>query len=72
MPETLTTQILIERAQGGDRAALNELCARYQDRVLAAVRLRMGAKLRRKVGSSDIVQNVLMGAFCDLKSRDFP
>jgi DNA-directed RNA polymerase specialized sigma24 family protein len=71
MPSTLTTQILIERAQGGDRAALNDLCARYQDRVLAAVRLRMGAKLRRKVESWDIVQEVLMGAFRHIKSGDF-
>jgi RNA polymerase sigma factor (sigma-70 family) len=71
VPETLTTQILIDRVQAGDRAALNELCARYQERVLSAVRIRLGAKLRRKVESWDIVQEVLMGAFRHIKSGDF-
>lgn len=71
MPETLTTQVLIDRVQAGDRAALNDLCARYQERVLSAVRIRLGAKLRRKVESWDVVQQVLMGAFGKLQSGDF-
>lgn len=71
MPETLTTQILIDRVQNGDHGALNALCARYQERVLRAVRIRLGAKLRRKVQSWDIVQEVLLGAFGKIKSGDF-
>lgn len=71
MPEPPTTQILIERIQAGDSTALNDLCARYYDRVLQAVRFRMGAKLRRKTGSSDIVQEELMGAFGRIKTGDF-
>jgi RNA polymerase sigma factor (sigma-70 family) len=68
---TLTTQILIDRVQAGDRSALDDLLRRYQQRVLVAVRIRMGAKLRRKVESWDIVQEVLVGAFGHLKSGDF-
>lgn len=71
MPDTLTTQILIERVKAGDSTALNDLCARYYDRVLQAIRFRMGAKLRRKAGSSDMVQEVLLGAFGRIKSGDF-
>ena len=71
MPDTLTTQVLIHRVQAGDRAALNDLLARYQQRVLSAVRIRLGAKLRRKIESWDIVQEVLMGAFGKIKSGDF-
>jgi hypothetical protein len=63
MSSTLTTQVLIDRVQHGNPssrvAALNELCARYQERVLRAVRIRLGAKLRAKLQSSDVVQDVM-------------
>ena len=71
MSSALTTQILIDRVQHGDRSALNDLCARYQQRVLRAVRIRLGSKLRRKIESWEIVQEVLMGAFGRLNSGDF-
>ena len=62
MSDALTTQILLEKAQQGDRESLNELCRRYQMRVLAAVRMRLGAELRRRVESWDIVQEVMIDA----------
>jgi RNA polymerase sigma-70 factor, ECF subfamily len=62
MPEPLTTQVLIDRVQHGDEAALNALCTRYQERVLRAVRIRLGAKLRAKLQSSDVVQDVMKKA----------
>jgi len=65
------TQVLVEQFQQGDNSALNELCRRYQTRVLAAVRIRLGAKLRRKVQSWDIVQEVMMDALRKLGSFDF-
>ena len=60
MPDALATQVLLEKAQHGDGEALNELCRRLQPRVLTAVRIRLGAKLRQRVQSCDIVQNVMM------------
>ena len=60
MNEPLTTQVLISRIQGGDAAARDELCERYLERVYRVVRLRLGARLREKVQSCDIVQNVML------------
>ena len=71
MPETLTTQVLIEQVQQGDQTPLNELLDRYQMRVLAAVRMRLGAKLRRKLESCDVVQDVMIDALRKVKSFDF-
>ena len=71
MSEAITTQVLIEQFQQGDDRALNELFKRYQMRVLTAVRIRLGAKLRRKVESCDIVQDVMMDALRKLESFDF-
>jgi RNA polymerase sigma-70 factor (subfamily 1) len=65
------TQILIQQVQQGDRAALDELCDRYLMRVLAVVRIRLGAKLREKVESCDIVQEVMIDALGKIKSFDF-
>ncbi|HET6882744.1 MAG TPA: hypothetical protein VFI31_21430, partial [Pirellulales bacterium] len=71
MPETLTTQVLIDRVQHGDRAALNDLCARYWQRVLRSVRIRLGAKLRGKLQSSDVVQDVMKEVLGDLQAFEF-
>lgn len=71
MTETVTTQILVANAQAGDKHALNELCSRYMQRVVAAVRIRLGAKLREKMQSSDIVQQVMLDAFRNVNSFEF-
>ena len=71
MPETLTTQVLIERIGHGDQTALDELCRRYLARVLVAVRLRLGAHLRKKVESGDIVQEVMIDVVGKAKSFEF-
>jgi RNA polymerase sigma-70 factor (subfamily 1) len=60
--ESLNTQVLIQRVQQGDQGALNDLLQRYQGRVLAAVRIRLGAKLRGKMESMDIVQEAMIDA----------
>lgn len=62
MSASIVTQLLIGQIQQGDRAALEELCRRYQQRVLAAVRVRLGAELRRKIESWDLVQEVMIEA----------
>ena len=71
MPDALATQVLLEKAQHGDGEALNELCRRYQPRVLAAVRIRLGADLRQRVESWDIVQEVMIDALRRVKSFDY-
>ena len=60
MPEPTSTQALLQRVHTGDRAALNELYNRYLMRVLAAVRARLGAELRAKLESWDVVQDALL------------
>jgi RNA polymerase sigma-70 factor (ECF subfamily) len=56
VPDLADTLVLVRRARAGDRAALDRIFARYQDRVHRIVRIRMGAKLRGSLDSSDIVQ----------------
>ncbi len=53
---------LIRLAQGGDRAALEELCRVYSERVHRIARLRMGRQLRAKLESMDIVQDAMIAA----------
>ena len=60
------TQQLVALAKDGDKLALNQLCAVYGQRVLWLVRLRMGAELRSKLESVDLVQDVLVSALKDL------
>jgi RNA polymerase sigma-70 factor (ECF subfamily) len=60
------TRHLVALAQGGDESALNRLCSVYGPRVLWIIRLRMGAELRSKLESIDVVQDVLVSALKDL------
>ena len=71
MAAPLPTQLLIQQIQQGNRDALEELCARYLPRVLAAVRIRLGAKLRQKLASSDIVQEVMIYTLRKVESFGF-
>ncbi len=68
MPEQTSTQALFLRAQTGDNQALSELYDRYQMRVLAAVRARLGAKLRGKLESWDVVQDVFLASLKNVRS----
>src|SRR5262245_56680192 len=70
MPELTSTQGLLERVQVGDKEALNELYNRYVLRVLAAVRARLGAELRGKLESWDIVQDALLASLKNVQSFD--
>jgi DNA-directed RNA polymerase specialized sigma24 family protein len=60
MPDPTSTQALLQRVQIGDKGALNDLYNRYLMRVLAAVRARLGAELRGKLESCDVVQDALL------------
>jgi RNA polymerase sigma factor (sigma-70 family) len=53
---------LVTRAQRGDGPAREALFARYQERVLMIARARLGARLRAKLESGDILQEALLEA----------
>ena len=56
------TRRLIDLAKKGDKAALEELCRTYSERVRRIVRLRMGRELRSRLESMDVVQDALICA----------
>ena len=60
------TQELVVLAKGGDTSAQDQLCRVYGERVRRIVRLRMGAEIRSKLESMDLVQDALMCALRDL------
>ena len=60
------TQELVVLAKGGDNSAQDRLCRVYGERVRRIVRLRMGAEIRSKLESMDLVQDALMCALRDL------
>jgi RNA polymerase sigma-70 factor (ECF subfamily) len=68
MPDVIATQVLLTRVQTGDQQALNWLYDRYLMRVLAAVRARLGAELRGKLESWDVVQDALMASLKNVES----
>jgi RNA polymerase sigma-70 factor (ECF subfamily) len=57
-----TTVRLLRLAKQGDRQAFGELYARYWERLLTIVRLRLGPALRAKLESADIVQEALLAS----------
>lgn len=68
MNETLSTRILIERIQGGDDTAKDELYSRFQLPVLFLVRVNLGRRLRSKLDSWDIVQETLVKSLSELEN----
>ena len=69
MSDEITQSLdLVLRAQQGDRGALNRLCDRYYERVRKIVRLRLGARLRERVDSGDILQETFLAAVRSIES----
>lgn len=72
-PDPEHTLQLLERVREGDRRALEELLARFQDRLRRIVRIHLaGSTLRRNLDSMDIVQTAFEAAlprFADLHPR---
>ena len=54
---------LVRQAQNGEREALDDLFARYYERVQRVVRVRVGAGLRRRLESGDVLQRTFLKAF---------
>jgi RNA polymerase sigma-70 factor (ECF subfamily) len=61
------TQILVTKAQGGDRRALDEIAARYAKRLEPWIDRKLGSKLRGSVTAADLVQETFLRA-----TRYFP
>lgn len=69
MSDEITQSLdLVLRAQQGDRGALNRLCDRYYERVRKIVHLRLGARLRERVDSGDILQETFLAAVRSIES----
>jgi RNA polymerase sigma-70 factor (ECF subfamily) len=51
---------LVQRAAGGDPQALEELFARYRDRLKRMVRLRLSRRLQGRVDDSDVLQEAYL------------
>lgn len=68
MTDLTSTQALVERFHAGDRSALNELYGRYLPRVLMAMRARLGRELRRKLDSSDVLQDAMLASLKNIDS----
>ncbi|MGQ0615306.1 MAG: RNA polymerase sigma factor [Planctomycetaceae bacterium] len=57
------TRLLFERAQAGERAAVEQLLERIRPRLEVWVAARLGAFLRARVDAEDIVQEILLKAY---------
>ena len=60
-PMTKTLE-LVRRSQDGDKTSLERLLARYYPRVRKIVRVRMGNRLRQRMESQDVLQEVFAHA----------
>lgn len=69
VPELAESRDLLARAQQGDSEAVNDLLARYQDRVQRIVRIQLGPRLRSLLESMDVVQETLQYAARDLRKN---
>lgn len=62
LPDVTESMRLVQRAQQGDDAAMNELIQRYEPRLRRIVRIKLSYRLRRVVESVDIVQDTFRAA----------
>lgn len=60
--EPAESGVLLERARGGDAAALNELFARHRERLRRMVLLRLDLRLQGRIDASDVLQEALLEA----------
>lgn len=67
---TVSTLLLVQRAQGGDRDALEHLVARYLPRLRRWARGRLPARARGPADTEDIVHDAMMRTFGRLEHLD--
>jgi RNA polymerase sigma-70 factor (ECF subfamily) len=73
-PNEPETNVLIDRAKGGDRRAREKLLTRHRDRLKRMVLVRLDRRLAARVDPSDVVQEALADAARQLSDylRDQP
>jgi len=64
-------ELLVRRAQDGERDALEELLRRYGDRVRVAIRQRLSPQLRRRFETEDVFQSSVAVTLEDLRGLQF-
>lgn len=64
-PDSL--QGLIDRARGRDEAAMEQLLSAHTQRLLESVRAELGERLRRRLESQDVMQQVYLDALRDIE-----
>jgi RNA polymerase sigma-70 factor (ECF subfamily) len=62
MDESEEISALLERAAGGDRAATDDLFARYRKRLKRMIRLRLSRQLAGRIDDSDVLQEACLEA----------
>lgn len=67
MPPGSDSMQLLQRIQDGDGAAWDDLYLRYRDRLLFAIRCRLGPGLRARLQSEDVLHSVVKDALSDLQ-----
>jgi len=60
------TEQLVARIKAGDQDAWNDLYGRYRDRLLVAIRSRLGVRIRERMESEDVLQSVVRDALVEL------
>jgi RNA polymerase sigma-70 factor (ECF subfamily) len=66
MPSSEISIELVRRIQEGDASAWDALYLRYRDRLLLSIRCRLGAQLRARLESEDILHSVFKDALSDI------
>lgn len=69
-PAAPLTRFLLDRAKSGERDAYERLFALAADRLLLFIRLRLGAGLREKLDSMDVLQETFLEAHRGLAGFD--
>ncbi len=66
-----TTKRLIQRAQEGDRSAIEQLFAKIYPDLLQAARFRLGHALRSRMDTMDLAQTAYFEAYRDLEQYQY-
>lgn len=67
IPSPESSVDLVRRIQEGDDRAWEALYLRYRDPLLLSIRCRLGARLRARIESEDILHSVFRDALSDLR-----
>ncbi len=67
IPDSETTQQLLDAARDGESAAVNDLLERHRESLRRMVQSRLDRAIARRVDASDVVQDVLLEAHGRLK-----